>query len=206
MYVWINVYMYVCIHLFIYLPIYLPTYVPIYLYLFIYITNAVLLLVTSHRFPPPIFPLLLLWEGGPTPEYPPYPGVSGFCQISRLGHPLPLTPVKAALLGNRYYSQAIALGRAFTPVVVEPTWRLSCTSAIYVPETSSQPVCMFFGGEWVSESSQESRFVDPVCPPMGFPAPSGPSFLPTVRLYGSIFSVEVPSIQTILAYVKLTLN
>ena len=41
-------------------------------------------------------------------------------------HPLSLRPDKAALLGNEYHSQAIALGRATSPVVEGLTWRLSC--------------------------------------------------------------------------------
>jgi hypothetical protein len=44
-----------------------------------------------------------------------------------------LRPDKAALLGNRYHSEAGALGKASLPVVGGPTWRLSCMCATYVP-------------------------------------------------------------------------
>jgi hypothetical protein len=53
--------------------------------------------------------------------------------LEDLSAPFPTEQDKAALLGNRYHSQATALGIAFALVVGEPPWRVSCTSATYVP-------------------------------------------------------------------------
>jgi hypothetical protein len=44
-------------------------------------------------------------------------------------------------LGNGYQSQATALGRASTPVVMGPTWRLSYMSTTYMPGVSFHSMC-----------------------------------------------------------------
>lgn len=85
---------------------------------------------------------------------------------------------KAALLGYRPYSQAIALGRASTPILVGPTGRLSY---IYADGLGSVHVCSLLGGS-VSESSQKSGLVDSVGS-VRFSSASGPSILSSTLPY-----------------------
>ena len=71
------------------------------------------------------------------PKYLPNPGSSSLCQdrciLSHRGQ-------TEQPCWRRYHSQATALGRASTPVVRVPMWRLSCMSATYVPGASFMPL------------------------------------------------------------------
>ena len=97
-------------------------------------------------------------------------------------HPLPLRPDKAALLGNRYHSQATALGRASTPVDGGPTWRLSCTSAAYVSGASFQPMCVLWLVAQILRAPRGPGLLT-VSVPVGFPSSSGPSIFPATLFY-----------------------
>lgn len=92
-----------------------------------------------------------------------HPGASSLFRTRT--HPLHQSPDKAALLGNGYCRQGIALG--------ETHMETNCTSATYVPA----PVCPLVGGSF-SEKSQVSRLVDFVILPLVFLSPFVPSVLP----------------------------
>jgi hypothetical protein len=92
--------------------------------------------ISPSRSPSPQNPPLLLWRGWPHPGYP----TTLVDQVSaRLDISSPTEANEAALSGNRFHSQAIALGTASTPVVGGTTWTLNCMSVTYVPGTSFQP-------------------------------------------------------------------
>ena len=129
------------------------------LYLFIYIPIS----SCPHSQTPSLHPLFSSLRGWCFPGYSPIMVL----QVSaRLVHPLPLKPDNAVRLGNGFHSQATTLGSTSSPVVREPTWGLSCTSAMYVPGVPYSSLCVFFVGS-VSESSQRFMLVDSVGPSMG---------------------------------------
>jgi hypothetical protein len=100
-----------------------------------------------------LLPPLLLWEGGGIPW------VSLLLwhikSLKGYAHPLPLRPDKTAQLGNGFPRQTTAL----TPVVGEPTCRLSCTSITYVLGPWSS-LCVLLGC-WLS-LWEAPRWVDSV--------------------------------------------
>ena len=112
-----------------------------FLNLFIYLFTSQMLspfsVHPSQRLPPLPFPFF-------AERVPQLPSIHLTWCIKSLPdqvHPLLLRPGKSVLLGNRYHSQAIALGRASALVFERPTWRLSCVAATYVPGASFQSVC-----------------------------------------------------------------
>lgn len=155
---------------------YVRFFIPIYLFIYLLIIFQFTLHLKSLPSSGPLLTQSLL-------SHPLFSSLRGWCfpgyspimvlQVSaRLVHPLPLKPDNAVRLGNGFHSQATTLGSTSSPVVREPTWGLSCTSAMYVPGVPYSSLCVFFVGS-VSESSQRFRLVDSVGPSVGSHPPQG---------------------------------
>ena len=142
------------------------------LYLFIYIPIS----SCPHSQTPSLHPLFSSLRGWCFPGYSPIMVL----QVSaRLVHPLPLKPDNAVLLGNGFHSQATTLGSVSSPVVREPTWGLSYTSA-GGEGALFQPVCVLC---WLSLWELPEVQAGWLCWSFyGFPSPSAPSILPLALL------------------------